>query len=121
MINLTKFAHISIIITFSLCLIGCGERWPKSGEVADAVMNIINQVNATRAAKGLSVSPATHAQFKAMFEKCDRKWKVKNKLSGVTEYNYQIGDDVMTFFWVDYGKSGGKQLIPKMTQNNLGF
>jgi hypothetical protein len=113
--------RISIILTFALCVTSCGERWPKSDELADAVMGIINEVNAKRAANGLPVSPATHAQFKAKFESCNRKWKKANKSSGITEYNYQFGDQVLTFYWFDYGKSGGKTLVPKLIQDNQGL
>lgn len=113
MIKLTKLFNLAIVILLSLCLTGCSDRWPTSDELAETVTLLHEEKTVVSESQAKSAYPATYAVAKAIFENCDRKWKEKNKITGDMEFNYQSGEEVLTYYWFDYGKDGGKKIIPK--------
>ena len=114
MINITKFFNLAIVIPLSLCLAGCSDRWPTNDELAETITQLIEEKTISET-QARTAYPVTYAKAKAFFENCDRKWKEKNKITGDMEFNYQSGEEVVTYYWADYGKDfGGKRIIPKM-------
>lgn len=112
--KLAKSIFLIISVTSCLLITGCGDRWPTSSELADAFLKLQEEVVTIKSAKGESMSQKSRADYIRIFENADRKWKEKNKVTGDTEFNYQYGDEVITFYWFDYGEQGGKQIIMKM-------
>ena len=114
MTNIIKVFNLAIVVPLSMCLAGCGDRWPTSDELAETMTLLHEEKDISSESQAKSAYPLTYARAKAIFENCDRKWKEKNKISGNMEFNYQSGEEVLTFLWVDYGKYGGKTIIPKL-------
>ena len=112
--KLIKSSFLIIAVTSCLFVTGCGDRWPTSSEMADAFLDFQEEVATIKSAKGESMPQKSRADYIRIFENADRKWKEKNKVTGITEFNYQFGGGVVTFYWFDYGEQGGKQLNIKM-------